>query len=525
MLSRFLISVALLGVLACGGSNPSPTKPPTPPPPTPTTLGYFRGMKATQPVQSSKALQAAPSNNGTIDMHYAREYHTARTLPTGDLIIAGGYSRGMKGSMIPSLGIEIFSLETERFYDTGCSLPAFPNTHYILPGIVNIPGGKTVIFGGNPDTGLSIFTQGRNGNPDTLTYHDIVDADGNRPGMLINQIAFACTLPGSRILSVSTNRDIVIIDVNTLKYQLVQAGPESAPGIYSLELFTPVKLGDALYFFGGDTYAGSTKTYRNQVDKYDITTGTFTENISQMTLPRADCGVARLQDGRIGIYGGRIKEGANPEDPTNYTKAVEVFDPATNVCTGAGNLLKSAAGNKALQLANGFVIYLGGWADGLPTKQELFYDHRNNSSGLTGLMTSARFSHTITPLLNGRVLVTGGSTDLQPVGGGFSKVLTSKTAEIYEPESKLYIVMATDTVEYGGSLQMTVEYVTPNVTWELINNDNGVMSEGIIDQTGLYVAPANPVASTATIKVTSNTDPTVFAVVVINLVAPAPANP
>lgn len=519
MLKRLVLIPMILGIMACtgggGGKTTTTTVTPPPPPPPATTVGYFRTLKVTQPTQDM--LASAPSNNGTVDMHYAREYHTARTMSSGDIVIAGGYSRGLDGSMIPSLGIEIFSLETERFYDTGCSLPAFPDTHYILPGIINIPGGKTVIFGGNPDTGLSIFTQGRNGNPDTLTYHDIVDADGNRPGMLINQIAFACTLPGSRILSVSTNRDIVIIDMNTLKFQLLVAGPKNELGHPNLYHATTVKLGDVLYIFGGISLDS---VFRKQIDKFDITTGVLTENIAQMNLPRMDCAAARLQDGRIGIYGGRVR--VSSDDATDFTKVVEIFDPVTNTCAEVGSLLKTAAGNKALQLANGFVVYLGGWADGYPTKQELFYDHRSNTSGFTGLMTSARSSHTITPLLNGRVLVAGGSTDLQPVGEGHYKVLTSKTAEIYEPESKLYVVMPTDTIEYGTSLQMTVEYVTPDVTWELINNENGVMSEGIIDQTGLYVAPTNPTMPTATVKVTSKSDPKVFAVVIINLIAPVP---
>lgn len=46
------------------------------------------------------------------------------------------------------------------------------------------------------------------------------------------------------------------------------------------------------------------------------------------------------------------------------------------------------------------------------------------------------------------------------------------------------------------------------------------MSEGIIDQTGLYAAPIKPAQNTATVKVTFVTDPTIFAVVILN---PAPA--
>lgn len=507
MFSRFLISVALLGVLACGGSNPSPTKPPTPPPPPPvvTTMGYFRGMKPAPAQSTYNTMFADESNNATVTMSYPRESHSARNLPTGDVLIAGGYERGPQGNeIIPVLELELFSPETERFRKTG----KFLGYRTVYPGITNVGGRRTVIFGGNMDPcGMYIYRTDDN----SLEFHDLFDAQGNRPGAALYNVMYSYQLPNDRIVAISNRRDIVLIDVNTATFEVVV--PNTRGNFFG---FSAAKVGNVVYLAGGASENGGVVTMYDDIDKFDISTLTFTPSVGKLSSPRVFHGMARLQDGRIGIYGGRIA--ANTEN--DFTKVVEVFDPATNVCTIVGNLLKSALGDKALQLANGFVVYLGGWSDGEATRQELFYDHATNTSGTTGLMTSARLTHTVTPLNTGRVLITGGYGNPQSIGPNVTASLTTNTAEIYEPESKLYVTMPTDTLEYGASLQMHVEYVTPDVTWALIPNEAGVVSEGIIDQTGLYVAPTHPINHTVTVKVTSKTDPKVFAVVVLTLVAP-----
>lgn len=86
-------------------------------------------------------------------------------------------------------------------------------------------------------------------------------------------------------------------------------------------------------------------------------------------------------------------------------------------------------------------------------------------------MVEERWEYAISKLTNGRVLITGGSSTFNGI---------SETAEIFEPEANVYILMPKSALAPGESMQLTVEY-NGSVTWSA--------KMGTVTATGLYTAP------------------------------------
>lgn len=160
-----------------------------------------------------------------------------------------------------------------------------------------------------------------------------------------------------------------------------------------------------------------------------------------MVTARYDHGMAKLQDGRVLVTGGR-----NLWTNSIPLTSTELYNPSTGswTVTGSLNTGRMWFGN-VVTLSNGKVLIAGGTdssGQGDYSTAEL-YDPALGTWTYTGSMNRARRNATLTLLNDGRVLVTAGSNG-PPDGNRFLA-----SAEIYDPGTGIWT--------YTGSLNTARE--------------------------------------------------------------------
>ncbi len=110
-----------------------------------------------------------------------------------------------------------------------------------------------------------------------------------------------------------------------------------------------------------------------------------------------------MGDGRTLIVGGTAPDGA-------ATNVVANFDTATNQFAIAGTLLSARTGHTATLLKDGRVLVTGGTTNSLVSTDIELFDPSTGSSTLVAQMAEPRRGHVAALLQNGRVLIAGGYT-------------------------------------------------------------------------------------------------------------------
>jgi hypothetical protein len=354
--------------------------------------------------------------SATGSLSVGREFHAATLLPSGKVLVAGGYSA------------TDFSTQSAELYDptTGSwSAPGslavgrtYSTITPLLNGKVLVAGGYSGPSGGYlasaelyyPDRTQLIFTP-QPGNATagvamSTVRVQVVDKDGNGisgVGVSIGIVPTSCptcTLSGTMPISTDTNGYAAFSDLIANKggwgYKLFA----SASSLGVMAASNPF---DVAGFC--DTGSQSTVRYR----------GT-------MTL---------LPSGKVLFAAG--------DGGTSVLKSAEIYDRATGIWSSTGDLNVERFSHAALLLPNGKVLVEGGNgtpASGILSSAEL-YDPTAGTWSLTGSLNAKRTQHTATLLANGKVMVSGGQ---DPGGAG---ILSS--VEIYDLSSPTWI--------YGNSLQ------------------------------------------------------------------------
>ncbi|MDQ3979413.1 MAG: hypothetical protein M3314_07680 [Actinomycetota bacterium] len=143
---------------------------------------------------------------------------------------------------------------------------------------------------------------------------------------------------------------------------------------------------------------------------------------------RGTTSAATLRDGTILVAGGGV--GAIP------VPAAELFDPASGQWRPTGALNEARRGHAVAALADGRVLVAGGRnAEGDPTASAEIYDPGSGTWSVTAPMSVSRIGHSLTTLADGRVLVAGGTTPGTGAAGGGQTINPEESAEIFDPRT------------------------------------------------------------------------------------------
>ena len=152
-----------------------------------------------------------------------------------------------------------------------------------------------------------------------------------------------------------------------------------------------------------------------------------------MAEGRRSPAMVELEDGRVLVAGGLL--------PTKFTtQTAEIWDPAEGAWTSVAPMHRTRDGMGAVRLPDGRVMVVGGKMDAKligTLDQSEIYDVDTDTWKEAAPMSEKRINHTVTLLLDGRVLVTGGGKDDPPF---------SKTAETYDPGTDTWTTVAPMTV-------------------------------------------------------------------------------
>lgn len=169
---------------------------------------------------------------------------------------------------------------------------------------------------------------------------------------------------------------------------------------------------------GGCRADGCEEGLSNDALVFEPSTGRFTRT-GALLEPRAGHRALALADGTVLVLGGFTARGV--------TSTVERYLPETGTFERHGQLLTARDGATATQLADGTILITGGYGDGMRrlASAERYDVGRRRSVALPD-MSSPRMSHTATLLPDGRVLVVGGSD---------SRSTVQATLEVFDPST------------------------------------------------------------------------------------------
>jgi uncharacterized delta-60 repeat protein len=328
----------------------------------------------------------------TASMIRARALHTATLLPTGKVLVAGGYDFGSDTLLATA---ELYDPATGTWSATG-SLTTGREEHRA----VLLSNGQVLVVGGTGGTNFLCHAE----------LYDPVTGEWTATGTpAVGRSAFTLMLlPGGRVLMAggADSSGHALSDAETYS-------PDD--GLWtSVHPLNVARLGHTASLLpnGKVLVAGGVGTNLtiNSAELFDPAVGTWTLT-NAMNSARDNHTASMLPNGRVLVAGG------------NAFGDAEVYDPASGSWTGTGALNTARYHCTATLLASGQVLAVGGVStQGFLASTEV-YDWPNSTWAATGPMLTRRGYHTATMLPAGRVLVAGGSVSS----------IVSNRVELYDP--------------------------------------------------------------------------------------------
>jgi uncharacterized protein YjdB len=303
------------------------------------------GMSTSNVVNSAEIYTLASQTFAPANaMNVARWLHTATLLNDGTVLIAGGSDLASQETLDSA---EIYSPTAGTF----TLLPGTLNTARVGHTATLLNNGQVLIVGGyDPETGL--IADAELYDPATQTFIDLGDTNSPRYGHT------ATLLQNGQVLIAGGDTDPT------------PSAAFNTAEIFDLpsETFTPVPVpmttpreghaaallnnGQVLITGGDNPPTGSL----NSAEIYDPPSNTFTAVTVVMTVPRILQVMNVLNGGKVLIAGGATDSGGS----STVLNTAEVYDPAAQTFTAAGNMTSVREHQTATLLNNGTVLEDGG---------------------------------------------------------------------------------------------------------------------------------------------------------------------
>lgn len=156
----------------------------------------------------------------------------------------------------------------------------------------------------------------------------------------------------------------------------------------------------------------------------------------KMSTPRALHHAVALADGRVLVVGGVNSLGVP-------LRTCELYDPKTNTFTPTGSMRLARAGHTADLLPSGNVLVTGGTTNLTDAVQAInnaqrsteIYDAKSGTWSNGPNLSRPRLAHVAVPLLNGRILITGGATYTTFI---IKIPSITSTCELYDPSGNSF---------------------------------------------------------------------------------------
>jgi N-acetylneuraminic acid mutarotase len=317
-----------------------------------------------------------------------RVLHTATLLPDGRVLAAGG---GQFNGL--------FDLATAELYDprtgTWTSTAAMTEVRWGHTATL-LPNGTVLVAGGQPDGGgTESWASAELYDPVTGTWQPTAPMLEARTGHT------ATLLSNGRVLvSGGYNNGGILASAELYDPDL---GSWTATGDMRLARVghTATLLPDGhVLVVGSGTPTGDVVA---STELYDPSSGTWS-NTGRMGEGRAGPTATLLPDGRVLVVGGT--DGGNSF--SNALASAEIYDPATDMWSGAASMHAGRQYHTATLLPDGTVLVAGGFGSDYPLLDSAeIYDPGRDTWSAIGDMHEGRAGHSATLLQNGNVLVAG----------------------------------------------------------------------------------------------------------------------
>jgi hypothetical protein len=417
-------------------------------------------------------VRPGENNTPTSVMAYPRVYATATLLNDGRVLIAGGSdaNAGLVHSITNTA--EIFDPATETFSLVSATM-SWPRVNHCA---VTLADGHILLIGGWATwDGISWNDAG----PPNLDEFDPVASSFTShsiTGPLPNSDSNGETRPECFPLSedrvfINTDRSgPMLLDTVSWTTREIQLSGVSADykAVYSSAAQTP----DGKVWIAGGQVSELENITLSDIVRFDPAN----ENasiIGHLLQARTYAGILSFPDNSIEVYGGAACDATGTK--CQGLSSVELVTSAGAAST-IGDLPSEKFEFTPVMLQNGKSLQVGGSdVNGLAVETQYVFDEISHTAGATGNMIEKRRGYAITPLNTGRILIAGGADDW---GKG------SKTAEIFEPDANLYILIPKNTIAPGEFVQLSTETaLSGSVDWKA--------QYGTITASGGYTAPAN----------------------------------
>lgn len=385
------------------------------------TTGNTGAIKST-PTSTSTTPTTSPFHYSgkfvtTGDMKVGRNDPMTVLLPNGKVLIAGGLDNN--GNAVSSIEIYDPSLGT---FGTGGELttPRYKGTAVLLQN------GKVLFIGGSQNSDGSVSKSAEIYDPRSGQSTKISNTAQGRMG------AAGVLLPNGRVLIVGgdsngpVSKDTAeIFDPSNNSFTQQGALNTSllTQNVFLTSTGKVIVIGQAIK---GDAENGI------DIEVYDPTSGKFT-NSKVKPKDTYLYSANLLSNGKILITGDINSSGALPAAKNDLQSDNEIYDPVQDTLTKTGNLLDQYMSSySTVTLSDGTVLFVGGaqqednFQEQVFTSSEIYSPSTGNFS-YTGSMHTPRANAMIILLNDSRVLILGGTSNLQSDTPSF---LTS--AEMYE---------------------------------------------------------------------------------------------